>query len=92
MWTFSESLCASTTSVLSANYKCSNITKTTIYHLHLQLALSPYPRLVVSQPQPHPHSSLVGVNHRVVVDRAMIAQTNRSIVRLVHTKENIDRI
>lgn len=49
-----------------------------------------HPGLVSSQPQPHPHRGLVGVHHGVVVHPAMVAQADGSIVRLVHTEEDVD--
>ena len=54
--------------------------------------LSPHSGFVSSQPQPHPHRGSVRVHHTVVVHTAMVAQPDGSVVRLVHTKENVDRV
>ena len=51
-----------------------------------------HPRFMSSQPQAHPHGGRVGVHHTIVVDPIVIAESNGGIVRLVHPKEDIDRI
>ena len=54
--------------------------------------LSPHSGFVSSQSQPHPHRGSVRVHHTVVVHTAVVAQPDGSVVRLVHTKEDIDRV
>ena len=45
---------------------------------------------MAGQPETNSYGGSVGINHRVVVDTTVIAQTNRGIVSLIHTKENVD--
>ena len=45
-----------------------------------------------SQPKSHPNGGGIGIYHTVVVNTIVVAESNGSIVSLVHAKENVDGI
>lgn len=49
-----------------------------------------YPWFEGGQSQPDPDRSLVGVHHRVVVDVAVVAHSDRLVVVLVDAVERVD--
>ena len=51
-----------------------------------------HPRFMTGQSQAHPNRGGVWINHTVVVDPVVVAESYGGIVRLVHPKEDVDWI